>query len=202
MNVRRMRVLVSVVLGLLALGGTLALLGAWDGGPGMVYAQSGTGVIRVSTTGTDAVGCGGVTPCRTIQYAVDQALPGEEIRVAQGTYTGVSARSGMTQVVYISKTVTIRGGYTPANWTTPNPDANLTTVDAQSMGRVLVISGTITPHIEGLRITGGNSQLADLISPPEHRGAGGVLAMYAAATISNCHVSGNNAAPGSGGGLF
>ena len=55
MSVRRTQFLASVVLGLLALVGTLALLGAWDGGPRMVYAQSGTGVIRVATTGTDAV---------------------------------------------------------------------------------------------------------------------------------------------------
>jgi len=53
----------------------------------------------VAITGTDSGDCS--TPgsaCLTIQYAMDQA--------------GVSARQGVTQVVYISKTVTVRGGYT------------------------------------------------------------------------------------------
>jgi hypothetical protein len=73
--------------------------------------QSGTGIIRVATTGSDAPGCGaGGSPCRTVQYAVDEALPGEEIRVATGVYTGVQVRSAITQVVFISKTVDVRGG--------------------------------------------------------------------------------------------
>ena len=58
--------------------------------------------------------CGGFTPCyASIQAAVDALgfSSTDEIRVAQGTYTGVSARTGITQVVYLSRTVTIRGGY-------------------------------------------------------------------------------------------
>ncbi|MCX7707998.1 MAG: hypothetical protein N2204_08335, partial [Anaerolineae bacterium] len=66
--------------------------------------------------------CGGVTPCyATIQAAVDAAAAGDEIRVAAGTYSGVTARGGSTQVVYLDKALTLRGGFTTANWTTPNP---------------------------------------------------------------------------------
>jgi hypothetical protein len=50
-----------------------------------------------------------------MQYAVDQVSDGDEIRVAAGIYTGISARADVTQVVYISKTVTVRGGYTTTN---------------------------------------------------------------------------------------
>ena len=78
--------------------------------------------------------CGAATPCyANLQAAVDDAIPGNEIRVAAGTYGGVHGRtspsyyygsSTITQVVYISKTVRIRGGYTTTNSYAdpPNPD--------------------------------------------------------------------------------
>jgi hypothetical protein len=54
-----------------------------------------------------------------MRITVDQALPGEEIRLAEGVYSGVqnifSRNTGTftaTQVVYINKSMTIRGGYT------------------------------------------------------------------------------------------
>jgi hypothetical protein len=104
-----------------------------------------------------------------VQAAVDAASDGDVIKVATGVYTDVSARpapagyqgapaSGLiTQVVYISKTVTIRGGYTSAFTEPPNPEANPTTLDAQGQGRVLLIAGVISPTAEGLRITGGDA---------------------------------------------
>jgi len=149
--------------------------------------------------------CGGATPCyATVQAAVDAANPNDEIRVTAGIYAGVSARAGVTQTVYISKTVTIRGGYTTANWTTPNPTANLTTLDAQGLGRVLYITGDINPTVEGLRITGGDA--AALGGDPWGNDAGGGVYVYeATATISNCVVyssTASTASSGSGGGLF
>ena len=78
------------------------------------------------------------------------------IKVAAGTYTGVSARMGVAQVVYISKSVTLQGGYT-TNWTTPDPEANPTTLDAQGLGRVLYVIGGKGSMIDGLHITGGNA---------------------------------------------
>jgi hypothetical protein len=37
---------------------------------------------------------------------------------------GVESRAGALQSVYISKTLTLSGGYTLTNWTTSNPVAN------------------------------------------------------------------------------
>jgi hypothetical protein len=91
----------------------------------------------------------------SVQTAVDAANSGDLIKVASGIYTGVSARESVTQVVYISKTVTVQGGYTTSNWTISRPQANPTTLDAQEQGRVLYIIGNISPTVEGLRITGG-----------------------------------------------
>jgi len=117
-------------------------------------ARAALGVLYVAASGN----CNGANPCyASVQAAVDAAAPGDEIRVAAGTYTGVSARQGVTQVVYISKTITLQGGYTTTNWITSDPDANTTTLDAQGQGRVLYVIGDISPTIEGLYITSGNA---------------------------------------------
>ena len=48
--------------------------------------------------------CGGATPCYgEIQAAVNAAVDGDEIRVAEGTYSQVSSGSGITAVVSRSK---------------------------------------------------------------------------------------------------
>jgi parallel beta-helix repeat protein len=192
----------------LALAGVMALLWLLDGIQ-VALAQSGTGVIRVATTGSDTPGCGSqTTPCQTVQYAVDQAQVDEEVRVASGLYTGVQGRpapagySGptvITQVVYISKAVTIRGGYTTAFTDPPDPETNPTTLDAQGQGRVIFITGDISPTIEGLRITG--SDAAGLRGPPWGDDAGGgMYVISATATINNNRVFSNTAE--FGGGLY
>ena len=93
----------------------------------------------------------------SVQDAVDAASGGEIIKVATGVYSDVNNHGGLAQAVYISKTVTIRGGYTTTNWTTPYPITQPTTLDAQEQGRVLYITADISPTIEGLRITGGDA---------------------------------------------
>ena len=199
----------------LALAGVVALL--WLpalskveglGGSRVVLAQAGTGIIRVATTGSDTPGCGGATPCQTVQYAVDQAQAGEEVRVASGLYTGVQGRpapseylnppaSGIiTLVVYISKTVTIRGGYTTAFTDPPDPEANPTTLDAQGEGRVLFITGNISPTIEGLRITNGDATGLGSVWGADT--GGGVYVINATVTISNNRMSSNTAQYGGG----
>ncbi|MBN2258165.1 MAG: hypothetical protein JW704_10125 [Anaerolineaceae bacterium] len=143
------------------------------------------------------------TPCRTVQHTVDEAQPGDEIRVATGVYTDVHVRAGITQVVYISKTVTVRGGYTTSDWDTFNPEANPTTLDVQGLGRVLVITGTITPIVEGLRITGGDA--TGLGSDSNYDAGGGVYAQSTMATFNNCIVYSNTASTGMngyGGGMY
>jgi uncharacterized repeat protein (TIGR01451 family) len=143
------------------------------------------------------------TACRTVQYAVDVASAGDEIRVATGIYTDlhpyiIDLSQTITQVVHIWKDVTIRGGYTPANWGTPSPADNPTVLDAQGRGRVIYIQRDIAPTIEGLWITGGAA--AGLRGGPEGKRdvGGGVHAVRGSVVLRDNRVFSNSAAYGGG----
>jgi hypothetical protein len=166
--------------------------------------------------------CGGMTPCyASVQAAVDAADdPGDVIKVAAGVYTGINSYGGLTQIVYISKTLTLRGGYTTADWNTSDPEANPTTLDAQGQGRVIFITGQVnapmpgptrTPGheegrpppsmhstIEGLRITGGDA--TGLGAGWWEELGGGICAITATVTLLDNQVFSNTAHDG--GGLF
>lgn len=151
--------------------------------------------------------CGGATPCfATVQAAVDAAGDLDLIRVAAGTYSDVHVRPRndstttgfVTQVVYLTKTLTIEGGYTTTNWMAPDPEANPTTLDAQGKGRVVYITGDIHPAIKRLHITGGDATgLGGEPSNPTDAG-GGVYIWKALATLSGNRVFSNTAETGGG----
>ncbi|MGC9356888.1 MAG: hypothetical protein ACP5GX_03435, partial [Anaerolineae bacterium] len=122
-----------------------------DGGRRMVDSQLQSSTHYVALDGA----CGGQTPCYTnVQAAVDAAALGDEIRVATGVYTGVQTRDGVMQIAYISKSLTLRGGYSPG-FTTTNSAQYPTVLDAQGEGRVLYITDTVT--VENFTLTGGSS---------------------------------------------
>ena len=169
-----------------------------------------TPIHYVAITGTDSGDCSTpVGACRTVQYAVDRVGQGDEIRVASGTYTDVSARprddvssAGLvTQVVYISKTLTIKGGYAASDWAVPDPSTHPTTLDAGGQGRVLYAVGAgNTVAIEGLRFTGGDA--AGLAGEFTGRDVGGGMYVYSAtANLNGVQVFGNTAED-FGGGLY
>jgi len=152
-----------------------------------------------------ASSCAGVpVPCyTTVQAAVDAAGDGDIIKVAVGTYTDINNYGGLAQVVYVNKSVTIRGGYTTAFTEPPDPETNLTTLDALGQGRVLYITGNINPTIEGLRITGGDAAGLggySFMAWEEfvYDCGGGVYIINARATIRDNQVFSNTAFLGGG----
>jgi len=116
----------------------------------------------------------------TVQSAVDASAHVTDVVKVAGYCAGINDHGGLRQVVYISKTLTLRGGYTTTNWIEPDPAANPTTLDARGQGRVLYVTGDISPTLEGLRITGGDAP--GLSGSPGGNAGGGVYVITAAVT--------------------
>ncbi len=166
-----------------------------------------------TTGGVDGGDCTDINiPCKTIQYAVNQAAPGDEIRVAAGTYTDINPGPRMdrvttgtvTQTVYLSKTVVLRGGFTTSNWTTPNPLANPTVLDAQDQGRVLYITGNYSPTITGFTMTRGSAFGQDGYRYAGYDVGAGVYIITATAVLTGNVISNNGvySPPWAGGGVY
>ncbi len=181
-----------------ALGLLLAFLGMMN--------HSGVGVSPVHAANYTVCQSGPIScTYNTIQDAVDAASDGDVIRVVAGTYTGVNNYGGLTQTVYLSKSVTIQGGYATPGSLLPDPDANPTIIDAQGQGRVFYITGDISPVIAGLHITGGDA--AELGGDhPAYDAGGGIYVSTASATIRHNVIYSNTVSfdtvPGVGGGVY
>jgi parallel beta-helix repeat protein len=190
MNDQTIKAWCALALSLSVLAGLLLALSAWDA----AAARAANGMRYVAPTGSDTANdcADNDAPCKTVQHAVDQAGSGDTILVATGVYTGVHVRSCVTQVVYITKSLTLRGGYT-IDWTASDPDANPTILNAEGQGRVLYISGPgITVTVEGLHITGGDAAGGSA-------NGGGIYAAQAAIFLRDNVVYSNTAAANGGG---
>ncbi|MBN1640702.1 MAG: right-handed parallel beta-helix repeat-containing protein, partial [Anaerolineae bacterium] len=136
----------------------------------------------------------------TIQDAVDAASDGDAIKVAVGTYTDLHVRpradicaTGMvTQVLYLDKSLSIEGGYSTADWVTPDPEANPTTIDPGGVGRGIYVSGDISPTLSGLRVVSGDATGMGGWPNPwiggEEDAGGGIYVITATATIRDSEI--------------
>jgi len=184
MNARHSSVLLLLVLG-----------AAWGGFPAARPAQAAD--LTVCPAGPPTCGYS------TVQAAVDAAASGDTIKVAAGTYTGVSAHGSHVQVVYIGKRITIRGGYTTAFAEPPDPAAHPTTLDAQGQGHVVYIpylGSYAVVTLEGLRLTGGYA--SEAVAGDDT--GGGIRADGTSGdrvVVRDCWIGGNSAAEGGAGGI-
>lgn len=136
--------------------------------------------------------CGGASPCHaTIQGAVDAASHGDIVKVAQGVYTGAGF-----QVVYISRPITVTGGYTITDWVNSRPDLQPTVLDAEDVERRRVVHiheasmGQVI--LDGLTMRRGNIA--------GDSGGGVYVSATGIMIIENCWIQDNHA--GSGAGLY
>ncbi len=181
------------------------------------------------------------TACRTIQYAVDQAEAGEIIAIAgytntyafpgdphgdvrrtywetnthiapDGYYTSAMIPEPR-QVVYLDKSVTLRGGYSPdfQSWAPQWYKTVLRPGLEGFLGRVVFVAPDATPTLEWLTLLEGQSYgQGGLFIPPYYvvDAGGGLYAMaspYATTplTVRHCTIAGNYAGyRGHGGGIF
>ncbi len=165
----------------------------------------------VAPTGTDSGDCSNSnTPCRTVQYALDQAGSGDTVKIAAGTYTG----SG-SQVVNIAKNITLIGGYAPPDWTNSSPQANATVLDGQNARRVVNITSSTIVTLEGLQVVNGNGDLGgglyansstltltnNLFRANAATNSGGGAKLYDSTATVTCNIFERNTAATSGGGV-
>ena len=137
--------------------------------------------------------CSQGNPC-DLQTALSQAVDGDTLYLAQGSYTGTGGA-----VITVTKSITIYGGWDGAT-TTPvvrDPDTYPTTLNGEDTRRVIEISGNISPAIDGFIITGGKA--------PD---GGGVYILDASPIIQNNIITFNRTIDGGtytggrGGGIF
>ncbi len=139
-----------------------------------------------------------------LQTALDKAPRNGTVLVA-GTCTGLHTRNGTTQLAYIDKNITLRGGYAPGEWQVSYPVTQPTVLDAgqglqgnaRLTGRTVYVTGDIQVALENMSLLGGNA--AGLGGGPQDVDAGGnIFVSGAQVTIRNCSISGGAAADGGG----
>src|SRR6266511_3491221 len=118
-------------------------------------------------------------PCRTINWAVQRAQPGDTISVAGGTYI---------ETITISKKLTIKGAGALNIGAGVQPP---TLVDGNKQGVVFTIQSGVTADIQDMSIVNGKGG----------EQGGGILNLGTTLTLKGVIV-GRNEAAGAGGGIF
>ncbi|HNT55127.1 MAG TPA: hypothetical protein PKG95_10475, partial [Anaerolineaceae bacterium] len=131
--------------------------------------------------------CASGCPYTIIQDAIDAAEPGDSIQIAAGTYSDMNSLGGLSQIAYITRSLTLRGGYSP-DFSTWDPAAYITTLDAASAGRAVFASGQAELTLAGLHLTNGNATGLGGDSLYDEDAGGAVYVNGGVVTITDCTV--------------
>jgi uncharacterized membrane protein len=150
-------------------------------------------------------------PCATIQHAVDQALDGDSVLVAVGTYTDVITSTIGSHTLFVNKSITITGGYDAADgFTTVRPITNAVVLDGEGVQRVVYVETGVTVSLSALFIQNGLATPAPAAFEPLSgtleaqamvfvpTGGGGLYNAGADLTLDGVWVQGNEAEFGGG----
>jgi uncharacterized repeat protein (TIGR01451 family) len=157
--------------------------------PGILYVDRASGSDTTACTDPNS-------PCATIGYALDQAEDFDTILVARGTYT---------ENLVITKTITLKGGYEPVDWSR-SLRRYTATIDGNQSDRVINVESTLseTTVIDGFTITNGNGGIGILLSSVAIQNSkivhnvitgsgGGMLIDHSFVTITNTLIADNTA---------
>ncbi|HNT22879.1 MAG TPA: right-handed parallel beta-helix repeat-containing protein [Anaerolineales bacterium] len=152
---------------------------------GILFSLQGWGV-RAARAGTSAelTVCASGCDFDRVQDAALAANSGDVIKIAAGVYTGVQSISGSTQMVIVTKTLTLRGGYSP-DFSVWDPALYTTTLDAEGQGRVVYASGAVTVTLDGLQMVNGYNNSS----------GAGVYAVDSTLYVLNSTIGNNRLAP-------
>ena len=131
-----------------------------------------------------------------VQQAINTATPGSTVKIA-GTCTGVGIQGGAWQTIYIDTSLTLAGGYAVTDWTTPDPVANPTTLDAQNLGRVVFIADTVPVTLTNLTLINGNFSGSGTGNCPGY-GCGGGLYTWGDLSLTNVIIQDSQTRRGGG----
>jgi len=131
--------------------------------------------------------CASGCPYTSIQTAINAAISGDTIKVAQGTYY---------EKLYINKAITLLGGYSPPDWTTQGP-ASSTVINATGQNDSAIQVNRASATIDNFTITGGSGHYHS----PNNRTRGGAIYIEGDdihPIISDNIIQGNQAEEGGG----
>ena len=153
--------------------------------------------------------CGEAVPCyATLQAAVWAADSHDEIRMAAGIYTDAHhiewAGVLISATVFVTKPITIQGGYAITNWQLADPTQNPTILDGQQNGSVFrvllhtpaLLTETVT--IAGLKITNAAPVGHDKNELSFNSGSG-IFLSGGHITLTHNHIYSNTATNNGGG---
>lgn len=171
--------------------------------PGLANAAHAA-VHYVAPNGVDSPDCTQPSlPCRHPQRAVLNSSNGDEIRIGGGTYVfdpsldtcgpSPAALGAPAVVCVVNRQLTLRGGYSSADWSRPYVGGAATVIDGEDLRRALVVARTASPTsltVDGVTITRGRGVAHVAESPPNAFG-GGMEAIQADIVLRNVHFEAN-----------